>query len=109
MYETTRKPTSDPDTIALYALAGKLDALSKAWRGDDLPPRLADFLGELTGAHRVLVLTELIKVDLEYRWQEHELPKQVEEYVDEFPELGGRRGRAVRSDLRRIPRAAEHQ
>ena len=87
MYETTRKPTSDPDTIALYALAGKLDALAKAWRGDDLPPRLADFLGELTGAHRVLVLTELIKVDLEYRWQEHELPKQVEEYVEEFPEL----------------------
>ena len=87
MFETTRKPTSDPDTIALYAVASKLDALSKAWQGDDLPPRLGDFLNEVPAANRVLVLTELIKVDLEYRWQEHELPKQVEEYVEEFPEL----------------------
>ena len=36
---------------------------------------------------RRLVLVELIKIDLEYRWQHHELPKQVEEYVEEFPEL----------------------
>jgi eukaryotic-like serine/threonine-protein kinase len=92
MFETTRKPTSDPDTIALYAVASKLDALSKAWQGDDLPPRLAEFLDEVPAANRVLVLTELIKVDLEYRWQEHELPKQVEEYVEEFPELAAAGG-----------------
>ena len=97
MFETTRKPTSDPDTIALYAVASKLDALSKAWQGDDLPPRLAEFLDEVPAANRVLVLTELIKVDLEYRWQEHELPKQVEEYVEEFPELAA--GGGIPCDL----------
>jgi eukaryotic-like serine/threonine-protein kinase len=36
---------------------------------------------------RRLVLTELIKVDLEYRWQQHNLPKTIEEYLAEFPEL----------------------
>ena len=63
-----------------------MDALSAAWQGDELPPNLAQFFPAEPPLRR-LVLIELIKVDLEYRWQHHELPKQVEEYVEEFPEL----------------------
>jgi serine/threonine protein kinase len=34
-----------------------------------------------------MALVELIKVDLEYRWQRQRAPKLVEEYTAEFPEL----------------------
>ena len=36
---------------------------------------------------RRMALVELIKVDLEYRWQEHNLPRSLAEYLEEFPEL----------------------
>ena len=39
------------------------------------------------GSLRRLGLVELIKVDLEYRWQKRSAPKLVEEYASEFPEL----------------------
>ncbi len=52
-----------------------------------MPPDLSQFLPTRPESLRRLVLTELIKIDLEYRWQHHELPKLVEEYVEDFPEL----------------------
>jgi serine/threonine protein kinase len=86
MPETTQTP-ADPATVALYEVAQRIDALTAAWKGEDLPPDLAQFLPEGPAGLRRLVLSELIKVDLEYRWRHHELPKQVEEYIEEFPEV----------------------
>ena len=34
-----------------------------------------------------MALIELIKIDLEYRWQQRHFPKRIEEYVEEFAEL----------------------
>src|SRR5262249_12494042 len=88
MADTTKSYVQQEQaTMALNEVACRADALSAAWDGDDLPPNLADFLPEAPPALRQMVLIELIKIDLEYRWQEHELPKQIEEYVEEFPEL----------------------
>jgi serine/threonine protein kinase len=83
----TTKAAADPATVALYEVAQRIDALTDAWKGDDLPPNLAEFVPEGPAGLRRLVLSELIKVDLEYRWRHHELPKQVEEYIEEFPEV----------------------
>ena len=79
----TTKAAADPATVALYEVAQRIDALTDAWKGDDLPPNLAEFVPEGPAGLRRLVLSELIKVDLEYRWRHHELPKQVEEYIEE--------------------------
>ena len=87
MPDTTRPPSTDPATVALNELAERVDGLLTAWQGEKLPPNLVDFLPAEPAALRHLVLTELIKVDLEYRWQHHELPKEIEEYLEEFPEL----------------------
>ena len=87
MPETTHPKNADPATVALYQVAERVDALAEAWQGDDLPPDLAQFLPTKPAGLRRLVLSELIKVDLEYRWLHHELPKRVEEYLEDFPEL----------------------
>ncbi len=87
MAGTTTKLPTDPATLAWNELAEKVDLLITAWQGDDIPPDLSRFLPSEPLSLRRLVLTELIKIDLEYRWQHHELPKLVEEYVEDFPEL----------------------
>jgi serine/threonine protein kinase len=84
---TTQKPTTDPATLAWNELAERVDALIEGWHGDDVPPDLHSFLPAEPPALRRLVLKELVKIDMEYRWQHHDMPKQVEEYVEEFPEL----------------------
>ena len=64
-----------------------MDSLIGAWESPERPPTLSKFLPDQPLEFRRLVLTELIKVDLEYRWQQHGLPKTIEEYLAEFPEL----------------------
>jgi serine/threonine protein kinase len=87
MTDSTRPLAAEPATLALNALVERADALIVAWQGDDLPPDLNQFLPAEPPELRQLALKELIKIDLEYRWHHHELPKQVEEYVEEFPDL----------------------
>ena len=87
MSDTTQPHPAEPATVALNALVERADALIAAWQGDDLPPDLNQFLPAEPASLRQLALKELIKIDLEYRWQHHELPKQVEEYLEEFPDL----------------------
>lgn len=77
---------SDQPTWAWDALAGKLDACSAAW-AKGTPPSLADFLPPEPPSLRRLILTELIKLDLEQRLA-HGMPlRRAEEYAAEFPEL----------------------
>ncbi len=73
-------------------IAEKVDQLVAAWEGfreGAAPPRLADFTADLPAENRPLVLQELIKADLELRWQDRRAPLFLEDYLQEFPELGG--------------------
>ncbi len=78
-----------PNTEAVWELLGaQVDALIEAWELDGPPPRLVDFLPNLSAKYQRLVLAELIKVDLEYRWRHPGQGKKLEEYVAELPVLG---------------------
>ena len=72
-------------------LAVRLEALIQRWDAGGEPPALAEFLPDNAPALRRLTLTELIKVDLEYRWASGR-PRRIEEYASEFPELLGPSG-----------------
>src|ERR1051325_6506356 len=69
-------------------VASQLEAFIIAWEQGSEPPILADFLPPGNAAVRRLLVVELIKVDLEYRWLRRQLPKTVEQYADELPEIG---------------------
>ena len=73
-------------------VAEAIDALSNAWEthlaGDGEEPDWAKWVPEGDPGVRALTLPELVKVDLEYRWQRGRSPRKVEAYVEQFPELG---------------------
>src|SRR5262249_19657644 len=63
------------------------DRFEATWKAGP-PPSLRDFLGGETGSRRVALLAELVRVDLDCRRQAGD-PRQVEDYLAEFPELLG--------------------
>ncbi|MFE3225649.1 serine/threonine-protein kinase [Nocardia sp. NPDC059228] len=67
-------------------LASVLAGFQAAWEAAAAPPRLAEFLPRTPHLRR-LVLIELIKVDLEYRWIRYDFPKRLADYRAEFHEL----------------------
>ncbi len=77
-------------------LAQRIDLLIRHWDAAESPPVLAEFVPQAGTSLRRLVLSELIKVDLEYRYV-RKIPKRIEDYVAEFPEISGPGG--VPSDL----------
>ncbi len=85
--DATEKYRGALGTRAWDQLSAQVDALSAAWQGPDLPPDLGRFVPAEPKALRRMLLVELIKVDLEQRWLHFGLPKMVEEYVEEFPEI----------------------
>ncbi len=76
----------DP-SLLWQQLSDVIDQLVAAWEQADEPPALADFLPAGPPALRRLTLVEMIKVDLEHRWQDKRWPKMLEQYLAEFPEL----------------------
>jgi hypothetical protein len=58
-----------------------------AWQEDADAPQLHNFLPAEPPELRQFTLVELIKLDLEYRWQSG-LRKTLPDYIAEFPELG---------------------
>jgi serine/threonine protein kinase len=68
-------------------LSEHIDRFAEAWKAADAPPEVAGFLPAGPPTLRRLTLVEAIKVDMEQRWQGRRWPKQVEEYLEEFPEL----------------------
>ena len=76
------------DDAAWELVAEAIDAFSAAWETaletGDAEPELAEFV-PTAGAFG---LGELIKVDLEYRWQHRRTPRKVEKYAEQFPILG---------------------
>lgn len=78
---------------SLGVIAAHLEVFLDAWdefgeqnQESQFPPALADFLPE-DPALELLVLPEMIKVDLEFRWLTHNYPKRLVEYLDDFPRL----------------------
>ncbi len=68
-------------------LSEAIDRLVGSWQTASEPPQLAEFVPAGPPNLRRLTLIEVIKVDLEHRWQALRFPKLLEEYLAEFPEL----------------------
>ncbi|QDU41080.1 Serine/threonine-protein kinase PrkC [Maioricimonas rarisocia] len=84
----------DADTAS--ALAQYIEQFINAWEEDaEQAPVLSQFLPADEELRR-LTLVELIKVDLEYRWLQRDLPKRLTEYIADHPEL---QSQAVPPDL----------
>ncbi len=81
-------PATENDvSVAWQQLSERIDAFVAAWKQGGEPPAPADFVPGEPPALRRLTLVELVKVDLEYRWQGRRAPKLVEAYLAEFPDL----------------------
>ncbi len=78
-------------------LSEHIDRFVAAWQQSGDPPAVADFAPPQPPGFRRLALVELIKVDLEHRWQRRQSPQMVEQYLAEFPELTG--GGGIPCDL----------
>src|SRR5687767_2880858 len=81
---TTLHVPLDASTHHWDELARRIEAFLSAWEAG--PPSLADHLPAQPPELKRLTLVELIKVDLEQRYQ-HNLPRRIDEYMAEFPEL----------------------
>lgn len=84
-------PSTPSSSLDPAQAAGSFSILADAvgrfvddWESGGLP-QIADYLPQDGGLRRML-LVELIKVDLEYRWGQG-LEKRVREYLADFPEL----------------------
>ncbi len=67
-------------------LTETLEAFSEAWSSASYPPSITDFLPETDSTLRGQLVPELIKLDLEQRWQMG-LQRLVEDYSIDIPEL----------------------
>lgn len=80
-------------------VADAIDGLSGAWESyladGGKEPDLADWAPADDPGVRSLSLPELVKVDLEYRWQSGKNPRKIEFYAEKFPELGSGQSVAV--------------
>jgi len=86
---TVPKGLSFADAATTWEIvSSQLEAFIGAWESSETAPLLADFLPPGSPAVRRLLAVELVKVDLEYRWNQRRIPKRLEEYAAELPELG---------------------
>ncbi len=73
--------------VAWTRLLDHVGAFCDAWEGAEMPPDLRDFAPNEPTELRRLAVIELVKVDLEQRWQRDLAPWRIEDYLIEFPEL----------------------
>ncbi|HEY2253051.1 MAG TPA: serine/threonine-protein kinase [Planctomycetaceae bacterium] len=83
------KLTFDMAHHAWTILSGRVEAFVDAWEHAAEPPSPREFLPADPLPVRRMTLVELLKVDLEYRWVHRQLPRTIEDYVADFPELAG--------------------
>ena len=67
-------------------VAQRLDDFAAAWDEGDSPPDLREFLPDPSTSACYAALLELIKLDMEYRWNRG-TPKWVENYLEEHTQL----------------------
>jgi eukaryotic-like serine/threonine-protein kinase len=82
---TEVQPDHAPGTWNI--LAGQVQAFIKAWEAGGDIPDLDQFVTAGPTGQRRLMLVELIKVDLNYRWSRGREPRKIEDYLAAFPEL----------------------
>src|SRR5262245_54782470 len=85
----TPEPThrSQSDAVETFSLlASHVCRFVDAWESEQAPPRIHDYLPADPSLRRI-ALIEIIKTDLEYRWVQHNVPKRLQEYRAEHPEL----------------------
>jgi serine/threonine protein kinase len=75
-------------SLAWRQLSELAERFALAWQQGADAPAVRDYLPAEPPDLRLLTLVELIKLDLEYRWQSG-LRKTLPEYLAEFPELEG--------------------
>jgi len=87
----TSKSSPKPNlnsTAMWQSLAVRVEEFVNAWEAATMfPPELAPQLANVPDAERRLTLIELIKVDLEYRWNRDVPKKTCEDYLADFPDL----------------------
>ncbi len=81
MFPLSRFPDDD-----WHALTKTLESFSEAWDSSPVPPLLSDFLRESGNPLRNRTAAELVKLDLECRWQRG-LRLVLEDYADEVPDF----------------------
>ncbi len=86
---STHRQSADDSQRVWDLLCRQTDALVEAWNSGS-EPALEQFLPDAAPTLRRMVLNELVKVDLEQRWQPGRTPWRLEEYLAALPELGGR-------------------
>lgn len=72
--------------LAIDALTAVMERFVFQWESRQTPPDLKDYVSAADPQFRFL-LTELIKIDLEFRWQQFNFPRRILEYLDDFPIL----------------------
>ena len=80
---TTASPLTEEDWSKLTQT---LEAFANAWESSPFPPSIVEFLTTGGSGLRRELVSELIKLDLENRWQRG-LRKLVEDYADDVPDL----------------------
>jgi eukaryotic-like serine/threonine-protein kinase len=72
-------------------IAERIDLFAAAWdriAGGATPPPLKDFVADLDNATARQVLLELVKLDIERRWEFQRDARQIEWYAEQLPQLG---------------------
>jgi eukaryotic-like serine/threonine-protein kinase len=91
-HSTPLSPTAQAEDAFWEKVTQRLDDYLNAWTAwheeKAEEPCIAHCLSGFTDADRDVLLRELIKIDLEQRWHHDCEPRQVEDYLEEFPELG---------------------
>jgi serine/threonine protein kinase len=87
----TSKSSPKPNlnsTAMWQSLAVRIEEFVNSWESATMfPPDMAQHLVNVPGGERRLTLIELIKVDLEYRWNRDFPKKTCEDYLADFEEL----------------------
>ena len=78
---------SEHSTGTWDVLAGRVQAFIQAWEAGGEPPDVAAFAAGESAALRRLILVEIIKVDLDYRWSRGRQPRPLGDYLAALPEL----------------------
>ncbi|QDT97108.1 serine/threonine-protein kinase [Gimesia aquarii] len=71
---------------ALSALTEVMEQFVNDWETQQAPPEIKQYQHNNETLSRFLLI-ELIKIDLEFRWERFNFPKRIKEYLDEFPML----------------------
>jgi serine/threonine-protein kinase len=75
------------EQVRLDEMLDRFEAAWKRWQSGP-PPRIEDFAANTSSRLRVELVSEMVKLDREYR-DKHAMPKELAEYVRDLPELEG--------------------